>query len=98
MIELVDPRGEEPSHAFSLAPRPPRSSLRRVGTLCNEASTAHGPLQFPRYLALVRRALAERLGPLDVHAETKPVLTRPAEPEQLDRFRGWQVVINGLAK
>ena len=55
-------------------------------------------MQFPRYLALVRRALAERLGPLDVHAETKPVLTRPAEPEQLDRFRGWQVVINGLAK
>ena len=98
MIEIVDPRGGEPQVELALAARPERHALRRVGLLCNEASTAHGTMQFPRYLSLLRRALVERLGPLEFLALTKPVLTRPAEDEQLDRFRGWQAVINGLGK
>ena len=98
MIEIVDPRGDAPHASLPLAPRPERDSLRRVGLLCNEASTAHGTMQFPRYLSVLKRAFVDRLGPLEFMTETKPVLTRPAEQEQLDRFRGWQVVINGLGK
>ena len=98
MIEIVDPRGHAPEVAFVPAPRVERSAVGRIGLLCNEASTAHGSMQFPRYLSILRRAIRERLGPVEFFAQTKPVLTRPAEPEQLDRFRGWHAVINGLGK
>lgn len=98
MIEIVDPRGPEVVRALTLADRPARHDLRRVGLLCNDPSVAHGTHHFARYLRIVRRALTDRLGAVEFHQETKPVLTRPAEQTQLDRFRGWQVVINGLGK
>ena len=98
MIEIIDPRGPEVVPALALAARPARHELHRVGLLCNDPSVAHGTHHFARYLRVVRRALTERLGAVEFHEETKPVLTRPAEQSQLDRFRGWQVVINGLGK
>lgn len=98
MIEIVDPRGLAVARTLSLAARPARGDLRRVGLLCNDPSIAHGTHHFARYLRIVRRALTDRLGPVEFREETKPVLTRPAEQTQLDRFHGWQVVINGLGK
>ena len=98
MIEIVDPRGPEVVRALALAPRPAPHELQRVGLLCNDPSVAHGTHHFARYLRVVRRALTDRLGALEFHQETKPVLTRPAEQAQLDRFHGWQAVINGLGK
>lgn len=97
-IEIVDPRGPAVARSLSLAPRVPRPELRRVGLLCNDPSVAHGTHHFARYLRVVRRALTDRLGPVEFHQETKPVLTRPAEQRQLDRFHGWQAVVNGLGK
>lgn len=98
MIELIDPRGPQLAPALALAARPARDALRRIGLLCNEASVAHGTLHLQRYFAILERALPARLGPLEFHRETKPILTRPAEHAQLDRFLGWQAVINGLGK
>ena len=98
MIEIVDPRGLAVARTLSLAVRPARGDLRRVGLLCNDPSIAHGTHHFSRYLRIVRRALTDRLGAVEFHQETKPALTRPAEQTQLDRFHGWQVVINGLGK
>jgi len=98
MIEIVDPRGLAVARTLSLAVRPARGDLRRVGLLCNDPSIAHGTHHFARYLRIVRRALTDRLGAVEFHEETKPVLTRAAEQTQLDRFHGWQVVINGLGK
>jgi hypothetical protein len=55
-------------------------------------------MHFQRYLGILQRVLPERLGPLEFTTEIKPILTRPAEIAQLERFRGWQAVINGLGK
>lgn len=98
MIELVDPRGTFPPADNRLATRRPRQALRRVGFLSNEEEFMHGSLHFPRYTRILERALTERLGPIEVHREVKPILSRPATPDQLDRFREWHAVINGLAK
>ena len=48
--------------------------------------------------ALLEGLLRERLGVTEYHREIKPVLSRPAEPDILDRFAGYQGVVNGLAK
>ena len=98
MIEIVDPRGPWRSHAVGLAPRQPAREVRRIGLLCNEASIAHGTMHFSRYLRILRRVLPERLGDVEFTTETKPILTRPAEQVQLERFLGWHAVINGLGK
>lgn len=98
MIEIVDPRGPQHDAALALAPRPPRDQLRRIGLLCNEASTAHGTMNFQRYLRILQRVLPARLGAVEFTTEIKPILTRPADMEQLERFRGWQAVVNGLGK
>jgi hypothetical protein len=98
VIEIVDPRGTDPLASLTLAARPLRASLTRIGLLCNEASTAHGTMQFSRYLRILQRGLTARLGAVEFFEQTKPVLTRPAETGQLERFRSWQVVINGLGK
>ena len=42
--------------------------------------------------------LRDELGVDEFHLEIKPVLSRPADAEMLDRFRGYDAVINGLAK
>jgi len=98
VIELVDPRGRRVSAAGRMAERPSLSSLRKVAFLSNEEEFMHGALHFPRYTRILERVLRDRLGIDEFHREVKPVLSRPAEPDQLDRFMGWQAVINGLAK
>lgn len=98
MIELVDPRGSRVDGEGRMAERGDLSTLRRVGFLSNEEEFMHGALHFPRYTRILERVLRDRLGITEFHREIKPVLSRPAEPDQLDRFKGWQAVINGLAK
>jgi hypothetical protein len=98
MISLVDPRGPWRDQRLRLAARPPRRELHRIGFLCNEASVAHGSMHFARYVQILQRVLPNRLGPIEVATEVKPILTRPAEMTQLNRFLGWQAVINGLGK
>jgi hypothetical protein len=98
MIQLVDPRGKLERPAKRLAPRvgdPAR--LRRIGFLSNEAEHPTGP-HFVGYTRVLGRLLRERLGDVEFHLEIKPVLSRPAEPEMIARFRGYDGVINGLAK
>ncbi len=98
MIELVDPRGEVEEEGGRLAPRAadPRE-LRRVGFLSNEPENPTGP-HFPGYTRVLSRVLRERCGVEVFHLEIKPVLSRPADAEMLERFRGFDAVINGLAK
>ncbi|MEZ4334448.1 MAG: hypothetical protein R3F35_22060 [Myxococcota bacterium] len=98
MIELVDPRGPFERLARKLAPRvgDPRK-LRRIGFLSNEAEHPTGP-HFVGYTRVLGRMLRERLGITEFHLEVKPVLSRPAEPEMIARFRGYDAVVNGLAK
>jgi hypothetical protein len=98
MIELVDPRGRSETSAKRLAPRAgdPRK-LSRIGFLSNEAEHPTGP-HFPGYTRVLARMLGDRLGITEFHLEIKPVLSRPAEPDMIARFRGYDAVINGLAK
>ena len=98
MIELVDPRGNDDATQARLARRvaDPRS-LRRIGFLCNEPEHMTGP-HFPGYTRVLEAALRDRLGVTEFHREIKPVLSRPAEAEMIARFRGYDGVINGLAK
>jgi hypothetical protein len=99
MIELVDPRGYVELAPRRLAARRSADRVRRIGFLSNEEEFMHGALHFPRYTRILQRVLPERLGPgLVFHSEVKPVLSRAAEQAQLDRFVGWDAVINGLAK
>ena len=98
MIELVDPRGSAPARASGLAPRARSvSAIRRIGFLSNEPEHMTGP-HFPGYTRVLEKALRERLGVTEFHLEIKPVLSRPAEAEMIERFRGYDGVINGLAK
>jgi hypothetical protein len=98
MIELVDPRGEVERQGGRLAPRVAAlHELRRVGFLSNEPENPTGP-HFPGYTRVLSRVLRDRCGVEAFHLEIKPVLSRPAETEMLERFRGYDAVINGLAK
>ena len=57
------------------------------------------PLHFPRYTRILQRVLPARLkGPLQFHSEVKPVLSRPAENDQLELLARCEGVVNGLAK
>lgn len=98
MIQLVDPRGALDRPGKRLARRvgdPTR--LRRIGFLSNEAEHPTGP-HFVGYTRVLGRLLNERLGITEFHLEIKPVLSRPADPEMIARFQGYDAVINGLAK
>lgn len=98
MIELVDPRGSRSEVAGRLAPRVASpGALHKIGFLSNEPEHMTGP-HFPGYARVLERALRERLGVSDFHLEIKPVLSRPAESDMIERFRGFDGVINGLAK
>jgi hypothetical protein len=98
-MRLVDPRGTSDGPIHRLATRQHPDRVRRIGFLSNEEEFMHGALHFPRYVRLLQRALPPRLpGGLEFHSEVKPVLSRPAEPEQINRFIGWDAVVNGLAK
>jgi hypothetical protein len=82
-----------------LASRPGPSTVRRIGFLSNEEEFMQTPLHFPRYTRILARVLPERFGsPLQFHSEVKPVLSRPAEADQLQSFAGCDGVVNGLAK
>jgi hypothetical protein len=97
-MQLVDPRGRALAVERHLAPRqglPDR--LPRIGFLSNESEHLTGP-HFPGYTRVLEAALRERLGPIEVHREIKPVLSRPAEPDMIAQFLEYDAVINGLAK
>ena len=100
-MQLIDPRGKEVLLERRLAPRHwPTSGadgVRRIGFLSNEGEHLTGP-HFPGYTRVLEASLRERLGPLDVRREIKPVLSRPAEPDMLAQFLEYEGVINGLAK
>jgi hypothetical protein len=100
-MQLVDPRGRQVVNERRLAPRPKRqggsAGRRRIGFLSNEGEHLTGP-HFPGYTRVLEAALRDRLGPLEVHREIKPVLSRPAEPDMIDQFLEYEGVINGLAK
>jgi hypothetical protein len=98
-VKVVDPRGSQYARSKSLAIRQNPDGVRRIGFLSNEEEFMHGALHFPRYADILERVLPGRLpGPLEFHREVKPVLSRPAEGEQLERLIGCDAVINGLAK
>jgi hypothetical protein len=99
-MQLIDPRGRATATARSLAPRRGihrGSRVPRIGFLSNEGEHLTGP-HFPGYTRVIEAALRERLGPLDVRREIKPVLSRPAEPDMIAQFLEYDGVINGLAK
>jgi hypothetical protein len=97
--ELVDPRGVVAQPAdVRLAPRlgaPPVAP--RIGFLINEISRQTGP-DFTAYTLVLEQLFSKRLGPIEVHRDAKPVLSRPAERAMLDRYRDCRGVVSGLAK
>jgi hypothetical protein len=98
-FELVDPRGLTASdRAVSLAPRHGSVPDRpRLGFLVNEISRQTGP-DFTAYTLVLEQLFGERIGPLDVYRDAKPVLSRPADRAMLDRYRDCRGVVSGLAK
>jgi hypothetical protein len=96
-FELVDPRGE-------LAHGEPVASQARP-------HRRHASHRFPRQRgepadrsrlhgvhARAGGAVRERLGPITVHRDAKPVLSRPADRAMLDWYRDCRGVVSGLAK
>lgn len=98
-IELVDPRGEvRRDESARLATRAGLDGdSPRVGFLINEVSRQTGP-DFTAYSLVLEQLLTERIGPITVHREAKPVLSRPAEQAMLERYRDCRGVVSGLAK
>ncbi len=100
-MQLIDPRGKALVVDRRLAPRRwtvrGPGGVRRIGFLSNEGEHLTGP-HFPGYTRVLEASLRERLGPIEVHREIKPVLSRPAEPDMLAQFLEYEGVINGLAK
>jgi hypothetical protein len=96
VIELVDPRGV----ATTMVPRtlaPRKARLERVGFLVNEPGRVSGP-SFARYAEVLDRWMRDRLGVHDSFTGFKPILSRRAEDELLDRYAACSGVVNGLAK
>jgi hypothetical protein len=96
-MRLVDPRGSAGDAGRALAARPAAGAVTRIGFLSNEEEHPTGP-HFPGYTRVLEAVFRERLGVVDFHREVKPVLSRPADPDQIARFDGCDVVVNGLAK
>ena len=96
-MRLVDPRGSTGDPGRSLATRPAAAAVTRIGFLSNEEEHPTGP-HFPGYTRVLEAVFRDRLGVAAYHREVKPVLSRPAEPDQIARFAGCDVVVNGLAK
>ncbi len=97
--ELVDPRGRtDANNVRALAPRAGRVDAdTTVGFLINEISRQSGP-DFTAYSLVLETLLTERFGPLRVHRDAKPVLSRPADRAMLDGYRQCRGVVSGLAK
>ena len=97
-MEIVDPRGQVEREARGLAPRiASGTGSVRLGFLVNEQTRNQGP-DFYGYTLAIEAALRERFAVSEVVRVCKPVLSRPAEPTQLDELRYVQGVVNGLAK
>jgi hypothetical protein len=98
-FELVDPRGDvRRDDTVRLAPRAPIGDQPpRIGFLVNEVSRQTGP-DFTAYSLVLEQLLTERIGPITVHRDAKPVLSRPAERAMLERYRDCRGVVSGLAK
>ncbi len=97
-MEIVDPRGRVETHGSGLAPRIRRSAGGvQLGFLVNEQTRHQGP-DFYGYTLALEEALRERVEIAEVVRVCKPLLSRPAEPPQLEELRHVQGVINGLAK
>lgn len=97
VIGLVDPRGRPAdTSGVRLAPRP--VALTRIGFLVNESAQVAGP-SFGRYATVLDGWLRDRFG-ITVPAVTgfKPVLSRRADADLLDRYSECSAVVNGLAK
>ena len=97
-FELVDPRGRtEAATPTALAPRRGTDGAVKVGFLINEISRQTGP-DFTAYSLVIESLLRERFGPLSVHRDAKPVLSRPADRAMLEAYRDCRGVVSGLAK
>ena len=98
-FELVDPRGLTTSdRVVALAPRLGEVPERpRIGFVINEISRQTGP-DFTAYSLVLEQMFTERFGPVDVHRDAKPVLSRPADRAMLERYRDCRGVVSGLAK
>ncbi|MGH0031489.1 MAG: hypothetical protein ACQGVC_16980 [Myxococcota bacterium] len=97
-MQIVDPRGRVQLPEARLADRiVSRSDGIRLGFLVNEQSRNQGP-DFYGYTLAIEAALREHVELREVVRVCKPVLSRPAAPEQLEELRWVQGVVNGLAK
>ena len=98
-MEIVDPRGrtEEPQSPAMAARIAHRTDPLRLGFLVNERTRNQGP-DFYGYSLAIEAALRSRFELSDVVRTCKPLLSRPAEPAELEELRYVQGVVNGLAK
>lgn len=97
-MEIVDPRGRVEFEEARLADRiGPTGDGIRLGFLINEQTRNQGP-DFYGYTLAIEAALREHIDVREVVRVCKPVLSRPAEPVQLEELRWVQGVVNGLAK
>lgn len=97
--QLVDPRGEiREQRGTEMARRagaiPPKP---RIGFLINEINRQAGP-DFTLYSIVIEEELRKRIPDLEVFRDCKPVLSRPAEPALLEKYRDCRGVVSGLAK
>ncbi|MGH0037724.1 MAG: hypothetical protein ACQGVK_22065 [Myxococcota bacterium] len=97
-MQIVDPRGRVELPEARLADRiaAPGDGVR-LGFLVNEDTRNQGP-DFYGYTLAIEAALREHLDLREVVRVCKPLLSRPAEPGQLEELRWVQGVVNGLAK
>ena len=97
-MQIVDPRRRVAGAGRGLASRiEPGTEALQLAFLVNEQSRNQGP-DFYGYTLAIEAALRERLELAEVLRVCKPMLSRPAEPAQLEELRHVQGVINGLAK
>ena len=97
-MQIIDPRGRVAGKGRGLAPRiGSRAGALQLAFLVNEQSRNQGP-DFYGYTLAIEAVLRERLELGEVLRVCKPMLSRPAEPGQLEELRHVQGVINGLAK
>ena len=97
-MEIVDPRGRVEFADARLADRIASTGDGiRLGFLVNERTRNQGP-DFYGYTLAIEEALREHVDLREVVRVCKPLLSRPADPAQLEELRWVQGVVNGLAK
>lgn len=90
-VEIVDPLGREPqADAFTPAVRPTRLAGMRLALLDNgKPNAAH-------VIATLARGLGEHHEVPTPVAVTKPVASRPAGPDVVMKFKGFDAAIVGV--